>query len=94
MFFLHELGHLQTVPFLAAFLPVVLRRRRPGLRARLLDIVTLQAFWELATETYVVLRARREYLPAIRQARNPAAFLFWPVMGLLAALPFLRRPVR
>lgn len=56
-----------------------------------IDVRELEAFRELAAEVYVVSRTGWEYLTARRNSRNTAALLFWPLMLLLAALPFLRR---
>lgn len=91
LFFLHELGHLQTLPFLALPLLLLRRKRRTGLAGAALNLLALEAFWELATEVYVVFRAGRGYVAAWRASRNPAALLFWPLTLLLAALPLLRK---
>jgi hypothetical protein len=87
--FLHEFGHLQTLPLLALPLFLLRRKRRTGLTGAALNILALESFWELVTETYVVFRTGREYLTAWRTSRNPATLLFWPLMLLFVALPFL-----
>jgi hypothetical protein len=94
LFFLHEFGHLQTLPLLALPLLALRRRRSSGLARLGLNLLALEGFWELATELYVVSRTGREYFSAWRTSRNPAALLFWPLMLLLAALPLLGSPSR
>jgi hypothetical protein len=63
--------------------------RQTGRLGLLLWLLALGAAWELVTETYVIWRAGRAYVAALRMAPNPSAFLFWPLMLLLAALPLL-----
>jgi hypothetical protein len=89
LFFLHELGHLQTLPLLALPLLLLRRRRRTGIVGLILNLLALEGFWELATELYVVSRMGREYVTAWRSSRNLAALLFWPLALLLAVLPLL-----
>jgi hypothetical protein len=89
LFFLHEVGHLQTLPLLLLPLLLLQRKQRTRGKSLLLNILGVEAFWELASETYVVWRARHEYSAAWNASRNPAMLLFWPLMLILAALPFL-----
>lgn len=90
-FLLHEFGHLQTLPLVG--LPLLLLHRHPVARRKtiLLKLLALQAFWELFSEGYVVLKTGRAYLAAWRASRNPAILIFWPMMLLLATLPFRSR---
>jgi len=92
LFFFHELGHLQTLPLLLLPLLLLQLKQRTRRRSLLLNILGLEAFWELTSETYVVWRARHSYAAAWRASRNPAMVLFWPLMLALAALPFLAGP--
>jgi len=94
LFFLHELGHLQTLPLLALPLLLLRRKQRTSLAGAALDLLALEALWELASEVYVVSRTGRGYVGAWRASRNPAALLFWLLMLLLAALPLLRKEDR
>lgn len=89
LFFLHEFGHLQTLPFLALLLPLLWRRRRSGPAWPVLSLLSLEGFWELITEMYVISRGGREYVDAWRASRNPTALLFWPVALLVAVLPLI-----
>jgi hypothetical protein len=89
LFFLHEVGHLQTLPLLLLPLLLLQRKQRTRGKSLLLNILGVEAFWELTSETYVVWRTRHEYSAAWNASRNPAMLLFWPLMLILAALPFL-----
>jgi len=88
LYFFHELGHVQALPFAAAYW--LLASRASGRRRTpfLLTLLALQAFWEVAAESYVIWRMGRHYLTAWRKSPNPALVLFWPLMILLASLPF------
>ncbi len=66
LFFLHELGHLQTLPQLLLPLLLLQLKQRTRRRTLLLNILGLEAFWELTSETYVVWRARHWYAAAWR----------------------------
>jgi hypothetical protein len=94
LFFLHEVGHLQTLPLLLVPLLLLRRKQQTCRGSLLLNILGVEAFWELTSETYVVWRARDEYSAAWKDSRNPAMLLFWPLMLILAALPFLTVPGR
>jgi len=85
----HELGHLQTLPVPALHLLLLLwpRRGRPDghpILRWLVAILTHQAVWELAAESYVVATDRR----AIQANRPPLARAlyagFWGVMAVLS----------
>ena len=92
LFFLHELGHLQTAP-LAAMVAVGVFRRpgRRGVMGAVLRLLAVEAVWELLTESYVVWRSGHDYW----KGTTPVAIAFWPAMVGLAgtALLFLR-PLR
>lgn len=52
-----------------------------------MDLLALNAFWELLSEGYVVWRMRRKY-PLFEASL--AVLLFWPLMAALALLPWRR----
>ena len=91
--FLHEYGHLQTLP-IAAFHAVLLVRRmrrvegmRELFKAIVFAIVAHEAAWELAAEGYVLTNTGAEYCKIYR--RNPNTLgqaLFWTGMASTALL--------
>lgn len=87
--FLHELGHLQTLPFLALPAAYLWRRPRRGPLAVVIDLLAVGAYWELASEGYVVFAALQNYVAALRRSRNMWAILFWPIMIVLGILPVI-----
>lgn len=91
LFFLHELGHVETLPLLVLPLILLWRGWKASPSPLILNLLALGSFWELVAEIYVIFRSRREYVAAWRQSRNPAALVFWPSLLLLAILPFLIR---
>ena len=86
--FLHEFGHLQTLPVALAHGLILLVT---GLRGRkspagwILWLVGLlvahEAAWEMASEAYVVLNDGRRYRETYRQHHNPFVCAFWVVMA-------------
>jgi hypothetical protein len=83
--FLHELGHLQTLPIvvihLLALLRLEKRRRRKG-RSTPKSILGLllahEAVWELASEVYALFKSGKEYLDAYKRYPNKLGhLLFW-----------------
>ncbi len=92
--FLHEFGHLQTLPVAVLhllWLVVYGRFRRPtktetGLTI-LAAVVAHQATWELASESYVVACTGPAYRHIYREHPNSWGHItFWGGMTLLAAL--------
>lgn len=92
--FLHEFGHLQTVPVAVLhllWLAVSGRFRRStktetGLTV-LAAVVAHQASWELASESYVMAHTGPEYRRIYQEHPNPLGhILFWGGMALLAVL--------
>ena len=88
--YLHEFGHLQTLPIALAHAFAILwsgLRRRWSLAGRigwvLGALLAHEATWELASESYVVLAAPAAYRETYRRHPNPFALLFWPGMALL-----------
>jgi len=86
--FLHEFGHLQTLPVAvmhALWLLANGRWRRRGLWGILAAIAAHQAVWELASESYVIVKSRGEYGSIYRDYPNPAGQgAFWSFMFSLA----------
>ena len=90
--FLHEFGHLQTLPVAVLHVIWLLingRWRGRGFWGTLTAlsgaVVAHQAVWELASESYVVLKSRGEYGRIYRDYPNPAGqFAFWSFMFFLA----------
>ena len=86
--FLHEFGHLQTLPVAiihALWLLGSGRWRRRGFWGMLAALVAHEAVWELASESYVLMKARGEYGRIYRNYPNPVGrFAFWSVMFSLA----------
>ena len=100
--YLHELGHLQTLPVALLYALWLWRGRRGGPRAsswwrrlaRLaLGVAAHEAAWELAAEAYVVAKTGRTYRRLYRERPNPLLALFWGGMAalVLAGTASLRR---
>ncbi len=85
----HEVGHLQALPFVIPFaltlIAVILRRPRPLLPKLIAALLGTQAVWELASETYVVTKTRKDYRRAYPRL-NPNLVAFWSGMSALAVL--------
>ena len=92
--FLHEFGHLQTLPLaLVQMLALVWLALRPNpggpspLRRLLLAALAHTAFWEMASESYVMAAARPAYQQAYRRTPNLAGrAAFWGAMASLLSL--------
>lgn len=92
--FLHEFGHLQTLPVAilhAVWLLLTVRWRNRHLCEALAMLAAVavahQAVWELASEIYVVLKAWREYRHIYREYPNRVGhFTFWGGMILLSGV--------
>ncbi len=92
--FLHEFGHLQTLPIAIGHLLLLFFRgnwRAAQPRHTIASLVKVfiahQAIWELASETYVVARAGRSYQKIYRHFPNVAGqTIFWGAMGALASI--------
>ncbi len=86
--FLHEFGHLQTLPVAvlhALWLLANGRWRRRGFWGTLAAVVAHEAVWEMASESYVLIKAKGEYGRIYRRHPNLAGrFAFWSVMFSLA----------
>jgi hypothetical protein len=96
--YLHEFGHLQTLPLAFAHAVAVLWA---GLRQRrsfegwvgwfLGAFLAHEATWELISEAYVVLGDRAAYRETYRRHPNPFSLLFWAGMASLSlGLTFAR----
>ena len=92
--FLHEFGHLQTLLVAALHVLWLLKNGRwrgDGLWKTLAMLaaaaVAHQAVWELASETYVIVKTGREYGRIYRQHPNPAGQIaFWGSMAAAAII--------
>lgn len=92
--FIHEFGHLQTLPVAVIhllYLMVYGRWRGRGFWGTLTAVfaatVAHQATWELASETYVVANTGSEYGRIYREHPNPLGqTLFWGGMSILSLL--------
>lgn len=90
--FLHEFGHLQTLPVAVLHVIWLLingRWRGRGFWEALTAlggaVVAHQAVWELASESYVVLKSREEYGRIYRKFPNRIGqAAFWGGMGVTA----------
>jgi hypothetical protein len=100
--FLHEFGHLQTLPLAIAHVLILLiigRWRRRGFLGSLAALMTAalahEAVWELASEAYAVTKAGQDYRRIYRRHPNPGGqVLFWGSMigiAIFATLKLLRR---
>lgn len=83
----HEFGHLQTLPLALAH-AVWLLRRRPARRVPrwqwfVIVLIAHEVAWELASESYVVIRAGCGYRRVYREHRNPLLAAFWVGTALL-----------
>lgn len=91
--FLHEYGHLQTLPIAllhAALLVCRIRRVRGmfgAMKAMATAIVAHEAAWELAAEGNVIVKTGAEYRKIYRKNPNPLGqALFWTGMATAALL--------
>jgi hypothetical protein len=92
--FLHEFGHLQTLPVAVIhllWLVVYGRWRRPGKvetgAVVLAAVVAHQATWELSSESYVIAKTGREYGRIYRKHPNWLGHIvFWVGMALLSTV--------
>jgi hypothetical protein len=90
--FLHEFGHLQTLPVAilhAVWLLLTVRWRNRHLSEAMAMIAAIavahQAVWELASEIYVVLKTWREYRRMYHEHPNRIGRIaFWGGMTLLS----------
>ncbi len=90
--FLHEFGHLQTIPvaiFHLLWLGRYGRVKKRGVRGSLAVLaaaaVAHQAVWELASESYVIVKSGRQYGRIYRKHPNlPGQLLFWIGMSVPA----------
>ncbi len=95
--FLHEFGHLQTLPVALAHAALLLlagRWRGRGIRGTLaalgMALVAHETAWELFSETYAAASAGPDYRRAYRAHPNRAGqALFWGGMTALATLTTL-----
>lgn len=95
--FLHEFGHVQTLPVAVLHLLWLLKNGRwrgRGWRETLAMLaaaaVTHEAMWELASEMYVIVQTGPEYGRTYRRYPNPLGQMtFWSSMA--AAAVFLTR---
>lgn len=88
--YLHEFGHFQTLPIALMHTLLILwagRRQRRSLFGWLRWLMVLatahEAIWELASETYVVVRDGVGYRETYRRTPNRLVPVFWVVMGSL-----------
>ena len=90
--FLHEFGHLQTLPVPVLHLFWLWKNGRlqkrgfwGAIAALSAAVVAHQAVWELASESYVIMKSRGEYTHIYRKFPNPLGQLvFWGGMGVIA----------
>lgn len=88
--FLHEFGHLQTLPVAMAHAFLLLCAGRGGRRPldRIVWLAGLallhQATWELASEAFAVASDRRGYRETYRRQPNSSVPIFWAVMAVLS----------
>jgi hypothetical protein len=91
--YLHEFGHLQTLPVALAHAAALLwaGRGRMGWIGWLEAMtVAHQATWELASEAYVAVSGWSDYRATYRRHPNPLSLGFWVVMaGLSFGLTWL-----
>ena len=89
--YLHEFGHLQTLPLAVLHLLLLIWLGRwqfanPGRFKWLIALVVAhQASWELFSETYVIAHEGPAYQAVYQRSPNRLALLFWIGMGGLAA---------
>ncbi len=88
--YLHEFGHLQTLPLTGIHVLLLVwlswRGTRPAGIKLLAGLLAHEAVWELASEGYAVLHAGRRYRRAYLSGPNRWQGLFWLGMSLLAAI--------
>jgi hypothetical protein len=90
----HELGHLQTLPIALAHAAWLWRRRSSPQRCAAVSpvlwfaaaLVSHEAVWELAAESYVTTKSGKEYRRLYREHPNPLLTVFWISMAGLALL--------
>jgi len=89
--FLHEFGHVQTLPVPLAHIALLGLRGRwrgRGLRgllcALLAALIAHQALWEMSSESYVMLSSGEEYGRIYRRSPNTIGQItFWSSMAAL-----------
>ncbi|KAA3644125.1 MAG: hypothetical protein DWQ07_18620 [Chloroflexi bacterium] len=92
--YLHEFGHLQTLPVAIAhalILTLIVRWRGRKLGDVILNLlagaIAHEAVWELASEAYVIAKTGPEYRRIYQQAPNLfGQAVFWGGMSTLALL--------
>lgn len=92
--FLHEFGHLQTLPVALAHVWLLFSSghwQPNGLAGVIKTIAAAflahEAVWELASEVYVVANTGKAYRQIYRKHPNPGGqLLFWAGMGVLATI--------
>ncbi len=92
--FLHEFGHLQTLPIAVIHSILLLtlgRWWKGGLVTTIRQLATAwvahEAVWELSSEAYVMVKAGQDYRRIYRDYPNPVGQLaFWMAMIALASL--------
>lgn len=89
--YLHEFGHLQTLPIALDHAGAILwagshqRRSFAGWVGWIFAALLVhEATWELASESYVVLGDRAAYRETYRRYSNPFLLVFWAGMALLS----------
>ncbi len=93
--FFHEFGHLQTLPLAVAHVVTLVwlgrhhKDRRRGVLRTLALVLAHQTTWELASETYVLMHERRNYIAAYRKSNPWIPLLFWS--GVIGSIIFLNR---
>lgn len=89
--YLHEFGHLQTLPLALALVLCLLRHKSGRRRSAswwlvwIGRFVAYQAMWEMASEAYVTMQQGAAYRETYRRTSNLFLAAFWVVMGGLTA---------
>ncbi len=91
--FAHEFAHFRTAPLLLLYLLIVLivayARNRMTIGVLFLLMASVQAVWEMASESLVKLRDPEAYRSAYRVMTRFPRTLFWTTAGMLAVAGWL-----
>jgi len=83
---LHELGHVQTFPFvLAYYIPFYLSSVSEGLKIAI-STVGMLFFWEVLAELYVFLKYGK-YIAVYKKNIHPITLAFWSGISACIVIP-------
>lgn len=92
----HEFGHLQALPFVLVYVVILvwyaLTYQVAGVLVYIFLLTSIQAFWEILAEAYVVRWHRMLYAGAYLGIVRWPRLVFWVVMSGVAIAVWIRIP--